>query len=228
MRTEGRLAGSNGFIMKVGILGTGMVGMTLATKMIQLGHHVTLGSRTPDNPAAARWAQANGVNASQGTFADAALYSELIFLCIKGEATLEVIRTAGPDAFGGKVVVDVCNPLDFSQGPPPALLICNTDSLGEEVQKALPYARVVKALNTANCEVMVNPAQAENPTLLICGNDAEAKKLVTFLLRDFGWDEIIDLGGIKNARGTEMFVPASLSLANVFGHSHFGFRVVGR
>lgn len=214
--------------MKVGVLGTGMVGVTIATKLIQLGHHVIMGARSPENQTAAHWTVGSGPTASHGTFTEAALYSELIFLCTKGEATLEVLHTVGRDAFGEKVVVDVTNPLDFSRGTPPPLMICNTDSLGEEVQKALPYARVVKALNTVNCEVMVNPAQAENPTLLICGNDADAKKLVTFLLRDFGWDEIIDLGDIKNARGTEMFVPASLSLAHVFGHAHFGFRVVGR
>lgn len=217
-----------GRLMKIGVLGTGKVGVTIASKLIELGHEVVLGARSPDNLTAAHWVRAYGRNASQGTFAEAVLHSELIFLCTKGEATLEVVRTVGRDAFGEKVVVDVTNPLDFSRGTPPPLMICNTDSLGEEVQKALPYARVVKALNTVNCEVMVNPAQAENPTLLMCGNDADAKKLVTFLLRDFGWDEIIDLGGIKNARGTEMFVPASLSLTHLFGHAHFGFKIVGR
>ena len=118
--------------MKIGVLGTGMVGTTIATKLVQLGHHVTMGSRTPDNQAAAHWAKLNGINASQGTFADAVSYSEMVFLCTKGEVTLEVVRTVGQDAFGEKVVVDVSNPLDFSRGMPPSLLICNTDSLAIE------------------------------------------------------------------------------------------------
>jgi predicted dinucleotide-binding enzyme len=214
--------------MKIGVLGTGVVGVTIATRLIQLDHHVTMGSRNPENQTAARWAKTNGVNASQGTFTDAALYSELIFLCTKGEATLDVIHTVGQNAFGEKVIVDVSNPLDFSRGMPPSLMICNTDSLGEQVQKALPYAKVVKTLNIVNSEVMVDPTKAGNPTMLLCGNDAEAKNVVTLLLHDFGWKEIIDLGDIKKSRATEMFVPAWLSLLNVIGHPHFGFKVVGR
>lgn len=213
--------------MKIGVLGTGMVGTTIATKLIQLGHPVTMGSRNPDNETAARWAKLNGVNASQGTFADAAMYSELIILCTKGEATLEVVRTVGPDAFGEKVVVDVSNPIDFSTGAP-SLLICNTDSLGEHVQKALPYAKVVKTLNIVNCEVMVDPAKAGHPTMLLCGNHADAKTLVSAMLRDFGWVDLVDLGDIKAARGMEMFVPAWLSLLPVIGHPHFGLQIVGR
>jgi predicted dinucleotide-binding enzyme len=214
--------------MKIGVLGTGMVGTTIATKLVQLGHHVTMGSRTPDNQAAAHWTKLNGINASQGTFADAVLYSEMVFLCTKGEATLEVVRTAGQNAFGEKVVVDVSNPLDFSRGMPPSLLICNTDSLAEHVQKVLPYAKVVKTLNIVNCEVMVDPSKASNPTMLVCGNHGEAKATVTALLRDFGWDDIVDLGDIKAARGTEMLLPVWLSLFSVVGHPHFGFKIVGR
>ena len=214
--------------MKIGVLGTGMVGATIATKLVQLGHHVTMGSRTPDNRTAAHWTKLNGINASQGTFSDAVLYSELIFLCTKGEATLEVVRTVGPDAFREKVVVDVSNPLDFSHGMPPSLLICNTESLAEHVQKALPYAKVVKTLNIVNCEIMIDPPKAGNPTMLLCGNDGEAKATVTALLKDFGWTDIVDLGDIKAARGTEMLLPVWLSLLNVVGHPHFGFKIVGR
>ncbi len=213
--------------MKIGVLGTGMVGVTIATKLVQLGHHVTMGSRTPDNQTAAQWTKANGINASQGTFADAVLYSELILLCTKGEATLEVIRTVGSEAFNDKVVIDVSNPLDFSRGIPPSLLICNTDSLGEHVQKVLPYAKVVKTLNIVNCEVMVDPAKGGNPTMLLCGNHADAKAVVTALLKDFGWSDLVDLGDIKAARGTEMLLPVWLLLMTVIGHSHFGFKVVG-
>jgi hypothetical protein len=212
--------------MKIGVLGTGMVGLTLATRLVQRGHHVTMGSRTPENPSAARWARENGVNAAQATFADAALDSELVFLCTKGEATLEVVRTVGPDAFGEKVVIDVTNPLDFSRGTPPPLLIGNTDSLAEHVQKALPYAKVVKTLNLVHYEVMVDPFLAGDPTMLLCGNDAAAKKLVTFLLRDLGWNHLLDLGDIKQARALEMLAPVWMSLRHVMGHPHFGFKIV--
>jgi predicted dinucleotide-binding enzyme len=205
-----------------------MVGEALGTKLVQLGHHVTMGSRTPENQNAARWAAKNGVNASQGTFADAAAFSELVFLCTKGEVTLEVIHTVGDAAFQGKVVVDVSNPLDFSRGMPPSLLICNTDSLGEQVQKALPSAKVVKTLNIVNCEVMVDPAKAGEPTMLMSGNDPQAKTTVVTLLKSFGWKDIVDLGDIKTARGTEMLLPVWLSLWNVIGDTHFGFKIVGR
>ena len=214
--------------MKIGVLGTGMVGEAIGTKLVQLGHHVTMGSRTPDNPNAGRWAKKNGVNASQGTFADAAGLSELVFLCTKGEATLGVIQSAGAAAFQEKVVVDVSNPLDFSHGLPPSLLICNTDSLGEQVQKALPSAKVVKTLNIVNCELMVDPAKAGELTMLVSGNDPEAKATVVKLLESFGWKDIVDLGDIKTARGTEMLLPLWLSLWKVIGNTHFGFKIVGR
>lgn len=203
-----------------------MVGETLGTKLVELGHHVTMGSRTPDNANAAKWTKANGVNASQGTFADAVAFSELVFLCTKGEATLEVIKTVGANTFGDKVVVDVSNPLDFSRGMPPALLICNTDSLAEQVQKAIPNAKVVKALNIVNCAVMVDPQKGGNPTMLISGNDGEAKAQVGALLQSFGWTDIIDLGDIKTARGTEMLLPVWLSIWNKIGNPNFGLKVV--
>ena len=214
--------------MKIGILGTGLVGQTLGTKLVQLGHHVTMGSRTPDNLNAARWAKAQGINASQGTFADAAAMSEFVLLCTKGEATLEVIHAVGAAALADKVVVDVSNPLDFSRGTPPSLLIGNTDSLGEQVQKALPLAKVVKTLNIVNYEVMVDPAKGGHPTMLLCGNDADAKAAVTVLLTDLGWQDILDLGDIKRARAMEMLLPLWLSILPVAGHSRFGLRVVGR
>ena len=203
-----------------------MVGEALGTKLVRLGHHVTMGSRTPDNENAARWAKKNGVNASQGTFADAAALSEMVFLCTKGEVTLDVIRSAGASAFDGKVVVDVSNPLDFSRGMPPSLLLCNTDSLGEQVQKALPTAKAIKTLNIVNCEVMVDPAKGGHPTMLLCGNDPEAKEKIVALLESLGWKDIIDLGDITKSRTTEMLLPLWLSLMGTFGHPNFGFKVV--
>lgn len=203
-----------------------MVGEALATKLIQLGHQVMMGSRTATNESAAKWVRTSGPQASQGTFADAAMFGEMIFVCLKGEIALEVIRSLNESVVSGKIVIDVSNPLDFSRGMPPSLSICNTNSLGEEVQRALPSAKVVKTLNIVNCAVMVNPAKGGNPTMLMSGNDAEAKKAVTALLKSFGWFDIIDLGDIITARGTEMLLPIWLTLLGKFGHPNFGFKVV--
>ena len=213
--------------MKIGMLGTGMVGETLGTKLVQLGHQVKMGSRTAQNESAAKWAAKNGANASTGTFADAAAFGDISFLCLKGDVELDVVRSVGPGPFGSKIVVDVSNPLDFSRGMPASLSICNTNSLGEEVQKALPSAKVVKALNIVNCEVMVEPGKAgAQPTMFICGNDADAKGKVTAILKSFGWTDIIDLGDVTKSRATEMLLPIWLSLMQTLGHAHFGFKVV--
>src|SRR5438094_6915430 len=168
--------------MKIGILGTGMVGAALGRKFTQLGHQVKTGSRTANNESAAKWVKASGSNASQGTFSDAVVFAELVFICLNGAVFLEVVKGLNAKDLSGKVLVDVSNPLDFSRGMPPSLSISNTNSLGEEVQKAVPSAKVVKTLNIVNCDVMIDPAKGGNPTMLLCGNDAEAKKKVTALL----------------------------------------------
>ena len=204
-----------------------MVGETLGTKLVQLGHHVKMGSRTANNEAAAKWVAKNGANASAGTFADAAAFGEIAFLCLKGDVELDVVHSVGTGPFVGKIVVDVSNPLDFSHGMPPTLSICNTNSLGEEVQKALPSAKVIKTLNIVNCEIMVESSKAgEQPTMFICGNDTAAKTKITALLKSLGWTDIIDLGDITKSRGTEMLLPLWLNLMQAFGHPHFGFKVV--
>ena len=212
--------------MKIGILGTGMVGAALGRKFTQLGHQVKMGSRTANNEAAAKWVKASGSNASQGTFSDAASFGELVFICLNGAVFLEVVKGLNAKDLSGKVLVDVSNPLDFSRGMPPSLSISNTNSLGEEVQKAVPSAKVVKTLNIVNCDVMIDPAKGGNPTMLLCGNDAEAKKKVTALLNSLGWRDIIDLGDITRSRGMEMLVPLWLNLFGVFGNPHFGLKVI--
>jgi hypothetical protein len=211
--------------MKIGILGTGMVGETLGTKFVQLGHQVKMGSRTANNDSAAKWVKIGGANASQGTFADAAAFGDMAFICLKGAVFLEVAKTLGPGVLAGKVLVDVSNPLEFSNGTM-SLSVCNTSSLGEEVQKALPSAKVVKTLNTVNCEVMVEPAKGGNPTMFLCGNDPDAKKKVTELLKSMGWRDILDLGEITKARGTEAQMHIWMNLFGLFGNPHFGFKVV--
>ncbi len=214
--------------MNIGILGTGMVGETIGSKLVELGHSVKMGSRTPDNPKAAAWAAKTG--GTHGTFADAAAFGEVLFVCTKGDGTLPALGMAGADTLRGKILVDISNPLDFSRGMPPSLFIANTDSLGEEIQRTYPEARVVKTLNIVNCEVMVDAdksALGERGTMFVSGNDAEAKKTVTEqFLASFGWDDVIDLGDITNARATEMLLPLWVRTYLATGNGYFSFRVV--
>jgi predicted dinucleotide-binding enzyme len=215
--------------MKIGILGTGMVGATLGTKLAALGHEVKMGSREAVNAAGAAWVKSAGRGASQGTFADAAEFGEMVFVCLRGDVALPVVKSVGAEKLKGRIVVDVSNPLDLSKGAPFPLLpdLVNTTSLGEQTQKALPQSFVVKTLNTVNCEVMVNPALAKGETtLFISGNDAAAKRKVTEVLRSFGWKDIVDLGDITTARGTEMLMPIWMRLYGLFGTPHFNFRIV--
>ncbi|HEX4959048.1 MAG TPA: NAD(P)-binding domain-containing protein, partial [Lacibacter sp.] len=143
--------------MKIGILGTGAVGQTIGSALISKGHSVMLGSRTKDNEKAVTWTASNGTNAGNGTFADAAAFGEVLFICLNGNGTVDTLQSAGAENFNNKVVIDLTNPLDFSKGMPPSLLpqYCNTWSLGEEIQKQLPSAHVVKALNTVTANLMV-------------------------------------------------------------------------
>ena len=157
----------------------------------------------------------------------------MVFICLRGEVALPVVKTLakalGAERLRGKILVDVSNPLDVSKPMPfPALPgLTNTTSLGEEVQKALPQSLVVKALNTVNCEVMVNPSLVKGDSdLFICGNDAGAKRKVVELLRSFGWKDPIDLGDITNARGTESLMPIWMRLWGVFKTPHFNFKMV--
>lgn len=216
--------------MKIGILGTGMVGQAIATKMIQLGHTVMMGSRSGKHEKAEAWIAANGPSASQGTFAETASYGEIIFNCTKGEITLEVIKQAGAENLKGKILADVTNPLDFSKGMPPTLLIVNDNSLGEEIQKALPETHVVKTLNTMTAPVMVNPSLVNggDHSVFLSGNSQEAKAKVGALLQEIGWKEnnIIDLGDITTARGSEQLLPIWVRLYAVMGSPMFQFKIV--
>jgi predicted dinucleotide-binding enzyme len=194
--------------MKIGIFGTGMVGNTIASKLVTLGHDVKMGSRTADNAKGAEWVKANGSKASQGTYADAAAFGELVFNCTSGVGSLAAVEAAGPKNLAGKVLIDVSNPLDFSKGMPPSLSVCNTDSLAEQLQRALPDTKVVKALNTMTANLMVDASLVKGDhDAFVCGNDAGAKAQVTELLKgSFGWKHVVDLGDLTAARGQEMFV----------------------
>jgi 8-hydroxy-5-deazaflavin:NADPH oxidoreductase len=215
--------------MKIGVLGTGMVGNAVAGKLVELGHEVRMGSREAGNEKARAWADAAGERASEGTFADAAAHGELVVNCTAGEHSLEALEQAGTDNLAGKVLLDVANPLDFSGGMPPTLGVANTDSLGEQIQRAFPEARVVKSLNTMNCQVMVEPTRVPGEhDVFVCGDDERAKSDVAALLRSFGWasERIVDLGGIRSARGMEMYLPLWLSLYGTLGSGDFNIAVI--
>ena len=210
--------------MKIGMLGTGMVGNALATRLVELGHEVRMGSRAAGNEKALEWVAGAGAGASEGSFADAAAFGELVFNCTGGMHSPAVLEAAGAANLAGKVVVDVSNPLDFSGGFPPTLTVCNTDSVGEQLQRAFPEARVVKALNTVNCRVMVEPDRVPGDhVLFVAGDDADAKAEVVALLGELGWPaaRVIDLGGIEASRGTEMYLPLWVRLMGPMGGPDF-------
>ena len=215
--------------MRIGVLGTGVVGRTIATRLVELGHEVSMGSRTPDNEPAAEWARAAGTQASHGTFADAAAFGELVFNCTAGSASLEALRSIPGEALEGKTLADVSNPLDFSQGRPPGLFTGSKESLAEQIQHELPGARVVKTLNTVNAPVMVDPARVPGEhDVFVCGDDEAAKRQVSELLESFGWPRarIVDLGDVSAARGTEFYILLWLRLLGTLGTAEFNIRVV--
>jgi predicted dinucleotide-binding enzyme len=214
--------------MKIGVFGTGMVGTTIGAKLVALGHEVVLGSRTRENEKAVAWARGVGKGASHGTFADAAEFGELLFNCTNGKGTLDALQAAGARAMQGKILLEVSNPLDFSKGMPPTLFVSNEDSLGERVQRAFPATRVVKTLNTVNCQIMVDPSRLPEPTqMFVAGNDPEAKRQATSFLREqFGWQHVLDLGDITAARGLESYLPLWVRMFGALGNADFNVKIV--
>ncbi len=212
--------------MKIAVLGTGMVGQTIATKLVSLGHEVALGAREPNNPAARTWLDHHQGQASIGDFATVAGGAEVIFNCTMGQFSIEALQRAGAENLRGKVLVDISNPLDFSRGMPPTLFVCNDDSLGERIQRHFPEARVVKALNSVNAAVMVDPARVPGDhTTMLCGNDHEAKVIVRGLLESFGWKDILDVGDITAARPLEMYVMLWVRLWGALGTADFNIKL---
>jgi 8-hydroxy-5-deazaflavin:NADPH oxidoreductase len=214
---------------KIGVLGTGIVGKTIANKLLQLGYEVKMGSRTSNNEKALNWLNTAGPNAQIGTFEEVTIQSDILFNCTKGEFAEEAIRLAGIENLKSKIIIDLSNPLDFSKGMPPTLIpqYANSWSMGEAIQELCPETFVVKTLNMVNCEVMVNAALAgDNASMFICGNDAESKLIVSKLLEEFGWNDIIDLGDIGASRGMEMLLPIWLRLWKATGTGHLAFKIV--
>jgi predicted dinucleotide-binding enzyme len=219
--------------MKIGILGTGIVGETIATALVDKGHQVMMGSRTSTNEKAVAWVQKKGANASNGKFEDVVKFADIIFICLNGAIINEALQQAVVHHFKGKTVIDLTNPLDFSKGIPPSLIpkFSNTYSLGEEIQSILYDSNVVKALNTVNCKLMVdaNLVNNGNHNLFICGNDIEAKNIVKHVLAEnFNWkpENIVDLGDIKSARLTEAMIPFWVGVMQVLGTPLFNYQIV--
>jgi len=213
--------------MKLAVLGTGMVGQKIASTLVELGHEVKMGSREAGNEKAVAWVKEAGKGASAGTFADAAAFGALVFNCTAGVASLKALELAGADALGDKILLDLSNPLDFSKGFPPTLTLVNDDSLGEAIQRAFPRVRVVKTLNTMGNPIMVDPASIPGEhEVFVSGNDAEAKaEVTTFLKEQFGWREVIDLGDITTARGTEAWLLLWTRLYAALGHADFNLHL---
>ena len=216
--------------MKMAVFGTGMVGDTIGSKLVDLGHQVMMGSRTANNEKALAFVSKHSGSASAGTYADAAAHGEIVFNCTSGSGSIEALKSAGENNLNGKILVDIANPLDFSKGMPPSLFVANTNSLAEEIQREFPQLKVVKALNTMWCGIMVNPGMINGGDhhTFMAGNDAGAKEKVKDILKSFGWAEknILDLGDITKARGTEMYLPLWLSIYGATSNGAFNIKVV--
>lgn len=226
--------------MKTAVFGTGVVGQTIAEKLEALGHEVMIGTRNVQDalarsgrdsfgrPPFGEW-HAGHPKIKVAPYADAAAFGELIINATNGTGTLSALELAGKKNLAGKIMLDISNPLDFSKGMPPTLFVCNTDSLGEQIQRAYPELKVVKSLNTMNAYIMVNPGLLpEDSTVFMNGNDAGAKSKVKELLKSFGWKEhtIIDMGDITTARGTEQLLPIWIRLYGALKTPMFNFRIV--
>lgn len=186
--------------MKIGILGSGVVGQALGSGFAAQGHDVMMGTREPQSEKVTAWLERAGPHASAGTFAEAAAFAELAVLATLWSGTESALRLAGPANLAGKIVIDATNPLVYSQHGPPTLALGHTDSGGEQVQRWLPGARVVKAFNIIGNAHMVNPSfPGGPPDMFICGDDAAAKRGVEEICMAFGWP-VIDIGGLEGAR----------------------------
>jgi 8-hydroxy-5-deazaflavin:NADPH oxidoreductase len=222
--------------MKIGVLGSGIVGQTIGAKLIELGHDVVLGTRDPNDLGEKHgmagtldtWLMQVHGKARVATFADAASHGTLVINATNGMASLQALTLAGEKNLEGKIIVDISNALDFSKGMPPRVLTTDRESLGEQIQARFPNAKIVKTLNTVNALLMVNPQRLKggDHTIFVGGNDSEAKGIVVELLRRFGWEDIVDLGDITSARATELIMPLWLRLWGTLKTPGFNIKVV--
>jgi predicted dinucleotide-binding enzyme len=225
--------------MKIAVLGTGFAGRTVATGLAKLGHEVVIGTRDPQatlarqepgrmgTPPFAQW-RAQHVNVALAAYPEAAAAAEIIVNLTNGLGSIDALTAAGAENLAGKILMDIANPLDLSGGFPPSLNPVNTDSLGEQIQRAFPEARVVKTLNNMQAGLIVDPGRVAggDHTVFVSGNDAGAKSAVTSLLQSLGHQDVIDLGDITTARGPEMMMPVWLRLLGALGTPDFNFKIV--
>jgi predicted dinucleotide-binding enzyme len=212
--------------MRIAVIGSGVAGRTLAQAFQRAGHDVAVGTRDPSETSAREeWA---GVDVPLQPLGTVAGQADLVINATNGGASLAALGEVGTDHLSGKVLIDVANPLDFSQGFPPTLSVKDTDSLAEQIQRAFPDAKVVKALNTVNAAVMVDPGSLGDgdTTMFVAGDDAEARQVVVGLLREFGWVDVIELDGLHNARGMEMWLPLWVRLMGALGTAEFNLKLV--
>lgn len=210
---------------QIGVLGSGDVGKALASGFARHGWDVRIGTRSPGKLEG--WLETADGTVSAGSFAEAADHGDLVILAVLGEAAEDVVDLAGPQAFDGKLVLDTTNPLDFSQGMPPHLLEMDGRSLGEILQAKLPGARIVKCFNTVSNTQMIDPAFEEGtPPMMICGDDAEAKKETEAILVELGWPGALDVGDITSARYLEALVPLWVRVGGVLDTWDHAFKPV--
>jgi hypothetical protein len=221
--------------MKIGIIGSAHVAQTVGGKLVQMGHDVVLGTRDPsklDNKKGGGGTLRDWLGAHPSgrvaTNAEAAAHGDLLINATNGDGAINALTLAGAQNLAGKVLIDISNPLDFSKGMPPTLFVKDSDSLGELIQRTFPDAKVVKTWNTMTADVMINPALVHHGdhTIFVCGNDEGAKSAVSDLLKTLGWHDILDLGDLTAARGTEMLLPIWIRLWGTLRTGNFQFKIV--
>ena len=211
--------------MKMGVLGSGMVGQAISARLAELGHEVMIGTRDPNKLG--EWSTLNQ-KVGIGSFAETAAHGEMLFNATNGAGSLMALEMAGAENLSGKILVDISNPLDFSKGFPPSLIVSNTDSLAEQIQRAHPNTKVVKTLNTVTALLMVYPGEVADGDhqIFVSGNDVDAKSQVAELLKSFGWIHILDLGDITSARAAEMYLPLWVRMYGALNSGMFNVKIV--
>jgi 8-hydroxy-5-deazaflavin:NADPH oxidoreductase len=212
--------------MRIAVIGTGTAGRTLGEGLAEVGHDVVVGTRDPARTRARdEW---GATSLSLASYGQVCVGADLFINATSGDASLAALQAVGDGALAGKVLIDVSNALDRSSGFPPTLFVSNTDSLAEQLQRAFPDTKVVKAFNTMTAAVMVNPGDVGGgeTTVFVAGNDADARATVAGVAADLGWTDVIDLGDLTAARGLEMWMPLWLRLLMTLGGPMFNIKVV--
>jgi predicted dinucleotide-binding enzyme len=212
--------------MRIAVIGSGSAGRTLALGLQRVGHDVVVGTRDP--AATGRREEWAGAGVTLLPLETVAAGADLVVNATNGQASVAALGQVGSDHLAGTVLLDVANPLDFSQGFPPSLSVKDSDSLAEQIQRAFPDARVVKSLNTVTASVMVDPAALGDgdTTMFAASDDAEARGIVVGLLRELGWQDVVELDGLHNARGMEMWLPLWVRLMTALGTAEFNLKLV--